>query len=622
MHPTFPTDQNGLLLGSEAVARGAYEAGVRIVAGYPGTPATPAIEYLIGARDEDLKAEWSINEKVALEIAIGASWAGQRAFTAMKMSGLNTALDSLLSLATSGVRGGLVIMVGDDPGAYYGMVAQDSRHIARLAMLPMLEPSTPEEARTMTREAFEVSERLQVPVLIRQTTTTAAVRAVVNLDKPRRSKIKSTLPDDLMRYTKAGRKACLAQHSDTLKRLSEAGLELDHLNVFTRGTSRLGIIAAGSVSSLVLEALEDKPGLDPSLLVAATVNPLPDSKIAALLECSDSVLVVEELSPIIEERVKAICHTIGKAVKVAGKSLLPETGDFDSEIISRAISLTLGETPKEYPPPLALDAFVPRKSNFCPGCPHRSTYSALKKAIQELGLDPKNVMVTGDVGCTILGMAEPYFLCKTELVMGASISMAQGFAAAGIDTPVVAAIGDSTFLHSGIQPLVNAIDGGVNLTVIIMDNNYAAMTGYQPTIPSPDKPGGRPSANPVIVQLAEAVNASKVTAISPYFHSKLKKHIKKALTQKGVNIIICQAPCVAKNPPKTVIPCEVNSSRCKGPPACRLECLRLTACSAIETSETCQTASIDRKRCIGCGLCADACPLGAISRNLGFWRRS
>lgn len=622
MHSTFSNDNKGLLLGSEAVARGAYEAGVRLAAGYPGTPATPAIQYLIDIKGGDLQAEWAVNEKVALEMAIGMSWAGQRAFTAMKMSGLNTALDSLLSLATSGVRGGLVIMVGDDPGVHYGMVAQDSRHIARLAMLPMLEPSTPEEARIMTREAFDVSERLEVPVLIRQTTTTAAVRAIVNLEKPRRAKTKSSLPNDILRYTKVSRKACLAQHSSTLKRLAEAGSDLDSLNVLTKGSPKLGIIAPGSVWHYVLEALDERPGLEPGLLAVALVNPLPDAKIAALVESSQTILVVEELSPIIEERVKAVCHTLGKNPKVIGKSVLPETGDYDADLIRRAISIALGEPPAEIPRPPSLDEFTPRRSNFCPGCPHRSTYSALKKALLELGLDPKNVMVTGDVGCTIIGMAEPFSLCKTELVMGASIAMAQGFAASGIDTPVVAAIGDSTFLHSGIQPLLNAADSGVNLTVLIMDNNYAAMTGFQPTVPTEGRTGVRTSANTAITELARAVKAARVTALSPYFNGKLKKQIKKALTSKGVNVIVSQAPCVAKNPPKTVIPLEVSASRCKGAPVCRLECVRETVCSALEINETANKASIDKKSCIGCGLCAEACPHRAIARNFGFWRLS
>lgn len=579
------------------------------------------MDYLIALNDLDLRAEWAVNEKVALEIAIGHSWAGQRTFSALKMSGLNFAADSLLSLATSGVRGGLVVLVGDDPGVYYGMVEQDSRVLARLAMIPMIEPSTPDEARLMTRDAFDVSERTEAPVLVRQTTTTAVTSAPVNVEKKLRAKTKSSLPNDISRYTKAGSAACRQQHSDALLRLRAAGAAFDYLNVLRPGSSRIGVVAAASVWPYLEECLGELGDDSLNLLKVAVVNPLPDAKIASLVGRCDRVLVVEELEPLIEERVRVVAQKLGRAVEVLGKELIPEVGDLDADLVADALARFLGKIPPSLPPVADLSGFTARKSTFCPGCPHRSTYSALKKGISDAGFSPDEVMVTGDVGCTILGMNEPFSLCRTELVMGASIPMAQGFAYADPSMPVVATIGDSTFYHSGITGLINAASRNINLTVVVLDNDYAAMTGFQPTVSTSYGAKDLVKVRMSLVELAKATKVSRVRLVTPYFTRRLAKMVTKSIKAGGVNVIIAEAPCAAKRHFLAVIPCAVNVKRCPGTDECGFKCLKSTLCPALTRDEATGKALIMKDKCIGCCLCLDFCPPGAIKKSVGLLRR-
>jgi indolepyruvate ferredoxin oxidoreductase alpha subunit len=619
-----PQENTETLLGSEAAARGAYEAGARLATGYPGTPATPALEYLIRLHSTELRAEWAINEKVALEVAIGHSWAGQRSFVAVKMSGLNVASDSLLSLAASGSPGGLVILVGDDPGAYYGMVEQDSRLMARLAVLPMIEPATPVEARDFMKEAFRVSDETQAPVLVRQTTTTANSCAPIPLGEVERTRRQSTLPDDLDRYTKASSLSCRRQHAEALKRLYRAGDLFDRLNEFRQGECRLGIVAAGSVWTYVEECLGNLSGPRPNTLKVAVVNPLPDEKIRALISCSDRILVVEELEPVIEERVRALAQAKGVGVTILGKAerLLPPIGDLDPNRVAAAISILYERKPEPAAARPDLSPYATRTFTFCPGCPHRSAYAALQGAIRTLKLDPKDVLVTGDIGCTILGMNEPYSLCRTELVMGASIAMAQGFSYAGIDTPIVATIGDSTFLHSGLPALINASSRNVNLTVLVLDNGSAAMTGAQASATTTGT-GRDTIPNPVsLAELAKAVRVRRVKSSTPYLTRRLTKMLVAAMQSKGVNVVISEAPCVVAKPPRNVIPFGVRAERCPGLSSCEPSCLAATACPAIECNEATGSARIDENKCIGCGLCAEVCRYKAIGRRVGLFRRT
>jgi indolepyruvate ferredoxin oxidoreductase alpha subunit len=611
------------LLGNEACARGAYEAGVRLAIGYPGTPTTAALAYLLDRHKHELRAEWAINEKVALEVAAGHSWAGKRSFVALKMSGLNVAADSLLSVAASGTRGGLVVLVGDDPGVHYGMVEQDSRLYARLAVLPMVEPATPDEAKELTREAFEVSEASEAPVLVRLTTTTAGTFGPVTFSEPLRLERAATLPDDLARYTKAGSEACRSQHADALARMEKAAALFDRWNVYAPGSSRLGIIAGGSVWPYLQECLGRRSGGKFHTLRVTVAHPAPEDKIRTLLSQCDRVLVLEELETVIEDAARALAARGGPEILGKREGLLSEVGDFDLDLVEQAFSALEGKSPQPHERGMESDlaAWAPRTPTFCAGCPHRSTYAALHAAIRQLGHDPKDVLVAGDIGCTILGMNPPYSLCRTEVAMGASIALAQGFAYAGVATPVVAAIGDSTFLHAGIPALINAASRQVNLTVIVMDNRCAAMTGFQAT-PSSDTAGDDVVPNPVdLAELSRAAKVRRVRRILPYFHRRLARSLVEAMTSPGVNVVIAEAPCVARRRPLAPGPFSVVEGRCRGLDGCRPSCVGATGCPAIERRED-GTARIAPDRCLGCGLCASICPEKAISRGLfGLWRR-
>lgn len=615
------------LTGVEACARGAVEAGARLAVGYPGTPATPALEYLLAHAPREMRVEWAVNEKVAVEIAAGHSWAGQRSFVAMKMSGLNVASDALLSIATSGTRGGFVVYVGDDPGMYYGMVEQDSRLWARLAKLPLVEAGTPREAKDLTVAAFDVSEAAETPILVRGTSTTANTLAGVVLGEPRRDRRPSQVPFDLDRYTKAGAARCLRQHTDTLRRLARAGELLAPWNRITHSDSDLGVIASASAWGYVAENL----GLfstEPNHLRVAVMNPLPEAAILEILRRCARVLVVEELEPYLEERVRALASTLLRPPEVLGKrdGLLPQVGDLNPDLVGAALATLAGtKTPSEAPGPLRTEPtshWAPRQLSFCPGCPHRSTYTALQQAISRAGFSREDVVVAGDIGCTILGMNPPHNLCRTEVAMGSSIALAQGFAYAGIDRPVVAAIGDSTFFHAGIPALINASSQKVNLTVLVLDNSCAAMTGYQP---SPGNFGTEPGAvgNPLsIEELARATRVRRVRKALPYFTRRLARILAQALVSPGVNVIIAEAPCVARLPRRTVIPYRVHTERCLGLEGCSPSCLEAVGCPAMDLDEPTGRVAIDSARCLGCGLCAPACPKKAIRRNLKARRRA
>jgi indolepyruvate ferredoxin oxidoreductase, alpha subunit len=622
-----------VLAGNQASARGAVEAGARLAIGYPGTPATLALEYLLACAPEAMRVEWAINEKVALEIAAGHSWAGQRSYVAMKMSGLNVASDALLSIATSGTRGGLVVYVGDDPGMYYGMVEQDSRLLARLAMLPMVEPATPQESKDFTAQAFEVSEAAEVPVFVRGTTTTANTCGPVGFGAVRRVVRASGFPFDLDRYTKAGASRCLRQHGETLARLQRAGELLAHLNTVELTDSGCGVIAAASMWGYLEEALEGRAGPLPNRLRIAVMNPLPDDAIRSLLSRCRRVLVLEELEPLIEERVRALASSLPAPPRVLGKAegLLSPIGDADPDSLGLALDALAAEEPRlpsfvraasasEVPEQAPARRWAPRLLTFCPGCPHRSTYTALSLAIEKAGYRREQVIVTGDVGCTILGMNPPFELCRTELAMGSSIALAQGFVYAGVGTPVIATIGDSTFFHAGIPPLLNASAQNVNLTVLVLDNGYASMTGYQPSMGHYGGDAGS-MVNPMsIEELAKSARVRRVRKALPYFTGRLSRVLAQALRSEGVHVVIAEAPCVARRPRRTVIPYRVRPDLCSGPERCSPSCLEAVGCPALDLDEA-GRAVVDSERCMGCGLCASACRARAIRRELRMRRR-
>ncbi|MCX8066210.1 MAG: indolepyruvate ferredoxin oxidoreductase subunit alpha [Anaerolineae bacterium] len=613
-----------LLTGNEALALGALHAGIRVAAGYPGTPSTGALEHLLAVAPPEVHVEWSVNEKVALEIAAGAAWAGQRALCTMKMSGLNVASDSLYSVAYSGVVGGLVVYVADDPGVSAGMCEQDSRGFALLADLPLLDPPSVPDAYRLTRLAFDLSEAVGTPVLVRLTTAIAHSSAPVEVGEPLGLPPREPqLLRDIARFTKAGAAICMQQHRDLIARLERAGewIREAGLNILALGhRGGLGIIAGGVPVSYLDEGLQFLApyGLDPeavSVLRVLAPHPFPDQEVRRLLEHVGVVLVLEELEPHLERSVYVAAQQAGFAGRIVGKldGTLPRVGEYDVRHVVQGIAKALGLalpadlfTADEGPERLA----APRPITVCPGCPHRGTFIALQRAIRRSGYRRDQVMVTGDIGCTILGMNPPFEVVWNEVAMGASIGLAQGYVHAGVQTPVIATIGDSTFFHAGIPALINAVQYGVPLTVIVMDNGWTAMTGMQfnPGTDAALQPSGNRRVD--LARLIPALGVDHFFEVDPFDLDGTTAVIQRALTLPGVKVILARQECAIQAGRRGLRAgrVQVVPENCN---LCRV-CILQTGCPAIELGT--EAIHIDPALCYGCGLCAQVCQRGAILR--------
>jgi len=608
-----------LLSGNQAMARGAIEAGVALVTGYPGTPSTYLIEALLPIPDLGFRVEWSVNEKVAFEVATGVSWAGLRSLVTMKMSGLNVASDALVSVQYSGTNGGMVIYVADDPSTYYGMVEQDSRHFARLAVAPMLTPATPQEALDYTRRAFDLSEKIGRPVMILATTSLANTSELVKLGEIQSFKRTPSFDFNIARYSKAGPAACIKQHRDTLAGLERFGVLADDLNPLTLTESRVGVIAAG-ITWNYFEEVARPNGVNPCTLKLGMSNPLPKAKIKALLSRVDTVLVLEELDPLVEEAVLAIRGEMDHPIKVIGKTdgRLSITGDYNPDIVASALHdlfparVARPETQGEVAE-LAQALKVKRLNTFCAGCPHRATYYALNLALDQLGLKKEETIITGDIGCTILGMNDPFRSCWTEICMGSSISLAQGFKYAGITTPVIATIGDGTFFHAGIAPLLNASHTKTNLTVIILDNHWTSMTGMQPHVGTALAPGAEERQIVSLEDLVKAAGVKNVWRVNPYQIGKLVPTLMEAISSPELSVVISDAECALQKGrrKKAAVSLKVKPEKCVGLDACGDSCMKVLGCPSIERGED-GKATINPNSCTACGLCHHACRFGAI----------
>ena len=602
-----------LFSGNEAIARGCIEAGVSLVTGYPGTPTTPVIE-ILQREKANLKARWAINEKVAIDMAAGHSWAGLRTLVTMKMSGLNVASDTVLSVAASGTVGGLVIYVGDDPNVYYGMVEQDSRYYALLSSAPMLVPANPQELLDYTKLAFDLSEKIGGPVFLRSTTVLSYTYSKVVLGDITRLNQKGHFNFDIDKYTKAGSIRCKQQHQDALDRVAEAEKLTEEINVLTETGSKVGVIAS-SLAWDYLTEVREKYDLDLTCLKVAVAHPVPGKKISRLLKSTERVLVLEELEPIIESAVRTEASRMKDPPKILGKydDVIPRVGDLSPDQVKTSLSKLL-KKPLAPCPDLGLSdrvegMQVKRLLTFCAGCPHRNSYYSLISAMKELGMDPAEIVVTGDVGCTILGINEPFNICWTEVSMGNSIGLATGFLEAGIRKPVIATIGDGTFYHSGIHPIVDAVASQQDMPIIILDNNWAAMTGYQ------ENPGTTNGFNSrvTIEGIATGAGVRSIRIVNPYKLRKSIRAYKKMLKESGVNVIILRAPCVAKQPRTWDLKVKVKENKCPGFESCGRTCIEALACPAIVREG--DAVKIDSEICQSCGLCVHYCPEGAIKTH-------
>lgn len=616
-----------LLTGNEAIAEGAMAAGVEVVAGYPGTPSTEVILSLMAKRKElDFHIEWSINEKVAFEIAAGAAWAGKRALVTMKMSGLNVASDSIANVAYSGCTGGLVIFVADDPGVHAGMAEQDSRYYARSMIVPMLDVASQQECLDYVKAAFDISEKIQGPVLLRSTTDISHTASDVEISKKMTIEKRETyFKHDITKYTKAGAALCMAQHRDALDRLAES-LKIGDSYITESGikvnethfaNTKYGVIYSGAVEGTLREVLRRFP-IEISWLKIGLVHPLPEDRIKEFLKTVDRLLVLEELEPLIETEVMRLAFQIGKKVEIMGKldKTLSLIGDYSFTDIKKGLeALYQKKFAIENNQEIIKDTKklqVKRPISFCTGCPHRGTYYALNKAIKNLRYKKDEIIITGDIGCTILGMNKPFESCWTEVAMGASIGMAQGFKWAGIKKPVIATIGDSTFFHAGIPPLINAVYQKVPLAVIILDNGWTAMTGFE------ENPGTiylneTDTKRVDLVNICQGCGVDKINIIDPYNPEESIKVIEEAIEYPGVSVVISRRECAlqAKRRRVKLNKFKVDISKCTG---CRI-CLNQLACPAMifhpktEHSKAFMEITTD---CFGCGLCQYTCPTGAI----------
>lgn len=579
-----------ILSGNEAIARGAFEAGVKVATAYPGTPSTEILENIINYKG--INASWAPNEKVALEVGIGASFGGARALVAMKHVGVNVAADPLFTLSYTGVNGGLVLVTADDPEMHSSQNEQDNRNYAKFAKVPMLEPSDSQECKDFTRLAFELSERYDTPVMLRTTTRISHSKSIVSLDEP-----VQRLPDPKL-VRNAAKLVMLPNNArvrhplveERIKKLSEAAstLEINRVELRSKDT---GVITSGVSYQYVREVFPDV-----STLKLGMVYPLPFALIKEFASQVKHLYIVEELDPFIEEQVKAA------GIHVIGKDILPICGELTPGILRTAFDISQAGK-------IEIETLPGRPPNMCPGCPHRGVFYALNQL---------KAYVTGDIGCYTLGFMPPLSAMDTCICMGASIGNATGVVKVVPEEEkkkVVAVIGDSTFLHTGINGLMDMIYNNAPATLLILDNSITAMTGRQDNPASGFTLMDQPAYQIDIPQLCRALGARNVRTIDPYDLDETKKALEEEMNRPKPSVIVTNRPCVLvkregvfhKAPVLTI-----DQDACTG---CRA-CLKI-GCPAIvwkPADGKKGTAIIDMLLCTGCDVCRQLCTFGAIGR--------
>ena len=572
-----------IMLGNEAIARGAYEAGVKVSAAYPGTPSTEISENLV--QYKEIYSEWSPNEKVATEVAIGASIAGVRAMCSMKHVGVNVASDPLYTISYGGVNGGLVLVAADDPGLYSSQNEQDTRMVARAAQVPVLEPSDSEEAKEFVKLAFDLSEQYDTPVIVRTTTRLAHSQGLVELcdrkevpDKPYERNVAKFV---MMPGNAKHRHVYVEQR---LKKMAEDGVSFA-INKAEYNDTSIGFITSGIPYQYVKEACPDA-----SVLKLGMVHPLPRKLIEEFASKVDKLYIFEELEPVIEEQVKAW------GISCIGKEIFTVQGEYSANMLRKAV---LGEAAE-----LKVAAQVPaRPPILCPGCPHRSVYSVLNKL---------KIHAAGDIGCYTLGAVAPLNVVDTTVCMGASISTLHGMEKAKGKDYIknwVAVIGDSTFMHTGVNSLINMVYNKSTGTVMILDNSTTGMTGHQDHAATGKTLLGETTKAVNLMQLCKAIGVEHVVEVNAFDTAELERVIKEETAREDVSVIITKSPCVLLK--GNVFPdvCVPDSDKCK---KCGM-CLR-PGCPALTKKED-GTIAIDATMCNGCGLCMQLCKFDAIQKQ-------
>lgn len=572
-----------IMLGNEAIARGAYEAGVKVSAAYPGTPSTEISENLV--QYKEIYCEWSPNEKVAVEVASGAAIAGVRSMACMKHVGLNVASDPLYTMSYIGVQGGMVVVVADDPGMYSSQNEQDTRMIGRASMVPVVEPSDSQEAKDFMKYAFDLSEKYDTPVILRTTTRLAHSQGIVSLEE-------RFEPEDV-EYTKNIQKnvmmpaMAIKRHVYVEKRLNDmiADGENMPINRVEMGDTKIGFITAGIAYQYVKEVFPEA-----SVLKLGLVNPLPKKMIEDFAKKVDRLIIFEELEPVIEEQAKSW------GIKCEGKELFTRQGEYSANMLREKLlnmDLDLDEK-KDVParPPI-----------LCPGCPHRSVYTALNRL---------KIHGAGDIGCYTLGALAPLSVVDVSICMGASISSLHGMEKAKGKDYIknwVAVIGDSTFLHTGVNSLMNMVYNKATGTVIILDNSITGMTGHQDHAATGKTLQGEPTHAVNLTELCKSLGVEHVYEVNAFDLPLLEETIKREVARDEVSVIITKSPCVLLK--SNVFPdkCVPVSDKCKKCGACLKP-----GCPALTRNED-GTISIDETMCNACGLCMQLCKFGAITKE-------
>ena len=570
-----------LMLGNEAIARGVYESGATVAVAYPGTPSTEITEMI--AKYDDIYAEWAPNEKVALEVAIGSCFGGARSVAAMKHVGLNVAADPLFTAAYTGVNAGLVVFVADDPGMHSSQNEQDTRMIAKAANVPVLEPSDSMECKTYVKLGLELSEKYDTPVIVRLTTRVAHSQGVVELGEKESFGLKA-YEKNIQKYVMTPANARL-RHKVVEEKMNRLAQDIESLSLCSveEADSKIGIITSGVCYQYIKEA-----GIKANILKLAMVNPLPLDVIKTFAAKVETLYIVEELEPVIEEQVRAL------QIEAKGKELFGRQGEITVRQLKTVFGMEVPEIADAKPLPV-------RPPVLCPGCPHRSFYTVLKKL---------KLTAMGDIGCYTLGSSAPHQAMDACVCMGASIGMAHGMEKArgkAFAKNVIGIIGDSTFIHSGITGLIDVVYNKGTSTILIADNSTTGMTGHQQHPATGKTLKGEPTYAIDIPALCKAIGVPNVVVVDAYDMKAVEKALKEETAKDEPSVIITKAPCklLIKEKWETY---NVEESTCVN---CGL-CLNL-GCPAIQKGD--KFVKINEALCAGCGLCESVCKKGAISKG-------
>ncbi len=589
------------LMGNEAIGLGAIHAGVDLVAGYPGTPSTEILETVAKNNDGSIHVEWSVNEKAALEVAAGGAYAGARVLVTMKQVGLNVASDPLMSLAYVGVKGAMVIVSADDPGPISSQTEQDTRHFAHFSKLPVFDPSSPEEAYEMIKDAFDFSEKHGTPVLFRPTTRICHGCADVQVDEEYERRKPEGFIKDTMRWVIFPR-ASFLNHQKIEKRNVLIGDEFSSYRFNTvSGSGRKGICTHGASYGYVMENIADC-GKDVKVFKVATPFPFPEKQALGFLEGLDEVMCFEELDPVLERELIYICGKHHLDVKIHGKldGYVQTAGENSAESVAKVLEGFLGidAVKNELPKPPELPV---RPPVLCAGCPHRASFYAVKQAAKG-----KKAVFSGDIGCYTLGNAMPLDMVDTCLCMGADVTIAQGLHIIEPDTLNFSFIGDSTFFASGITGVINAVYNQNDIILIVLDNSTTAMTGHQPHPGTGVTMMGEVAQKVSIEAILRAIGLTSVETVDPLDLGAAKKAVENAMEQKGVRAVVFRSPCIAVTKPNGLLAVSDKCVKCK-------KCINELGCPAIVIDSG--KVTIENSLCTGCGLCAQVCPVGAIKRE-------